>query len=328
LDSPELMVLPISFSVSPAERAASVSAVTTVASSSSPPATSWPRLNAALFRVSLRVPWGAVRTASASRLRAAAAYPAAWSPPPAGPGGAAGASNGSAGVAGESKGSAARCGTGSLCCLSALTASMKDVVTSGGLHLEGGGVDGAGPGVADPVRADARWRDDVPAPPPVVDPGQEPGRVPVAARPDVQVIAATRGDDLPDHFGEEAGVAQFQQGQWPGRGVDVDDVEAVPGRDADVGVGGGGPPGADLRQVGGGVLEAAASGEGLLVAGLEAEDGDAVGGVPFGRALQGAGAGEPGLTCSVVGVDLGEERVDLLPVAVGQDCVPAGEQLL
>src|SRR5690606_39635366 len=60
--------------------------------------------------------------------------------------------------------------------------------------------------------------------------------------------------------------------------------------------------------------------------GLEAEDGNAVGGVPFGRAVQGAGAGEPGLTCSVVGVDLGEERVDLLPVAVGQDCVPAGDQ--
>src|SRR5690606_40327902 len=88
---------------------------------------------------------------------------------------------------------------------------MKDVVTSGGLHLEGGQVDGAGPGVADPVRADARWRDDVPAPPPVVAPGREPGRVPVAARPDVQVVAATQGDYLPDHFGDDVGVAQLQQ---------------------------------------------------------------------------------------------------------------------
>src|SRR5690606_9623842 len=110
-------------------------------------------------------------------------------------------------------------------------------------------------------------------------------------------------------------------------GVDVDDVEPVPGRDADVGVGGGGPPGADLRQVGGGVLEAAGAGAGLLVAGLEAEDGDAVGGVPFGRAPRGAGARAPGLGWSVGGVDLGEERVDPALIAFVQNGVPAGEQL-
>src|SRR5690606_29721203 len=214
-------------------------------------------------------------------------------------------------------------------CLNALTASMKDVVTSGGLRLRlgSGQVEGAGPGVADPVRADARWRDDVPAQSPVVDPGQEPGRVPVAARPDVQVVAAARGDDLPEHLGNDAGVPQFQQGQRPGRRVDVDDVEAVPGRDPDVGVGCLAPPGPDALQVGGGILEATAAGEGLLVARLEAEDGDAVGGVPLGRSRQGAGAGEPRLAGGVIGVDLGEERVDLLLVAFGQDLVPAGEQL-
>jgi hypothetical protein len=54
----------------PAFRAAATSTVRTSSTSNSPPATSWPRLNAARFKVALREPGWAVATAARSRASA------------------------------------------------------------------------------------------------------------------------------------------------------------------------------------------------------------------------------------------------------------------
>jgi hypothetical protein len=78
--------------------------------------------------------------------------------------------------------------------------------------------------------------------------------------------AAATGADQRPRTRQPMGGGQLADGLFAGRAVDVEDVEAVAGSEADVGLGVAAPPGQDPGSVGGGVLDPVGdeSAEGVL----------------------------------------------------------------
>jgi len=102
----------------------------------------------------------------------------------------------------------------------------------------------------------AGWGDHITIPAPPIHVLEVPGmRVAEAGRVKVVVPAISAGPDQRPAALQAMSGRQLLDGLGAGGAVDVQDVEAVAGGQADVGLGVAGPPGQDPGPVGGGVLD-------------------------------------------------------------------------